>query len=242
MRHRLEWSRQCFTLVELLVVIAIFAILSALLLPALSKARDKGKAILCIGNLKQSGMALTMYSQDYNGIAAMATTGGGGAWDRWSQPLYMFNYLSNKNVCHCPSYAPFKSQSYKTANGINSGANYMTYGAFGDSNYAQFDGNYLMAGSSAPFLWFLRLYKLPAPSMCIVFADSMNLGWQTQHVFLKLTETTPLPDSYGDVHLRHDGGANVFFADGHVARSAPVELKNCGLGGARVKSGVYIEF
>jgi len=61
-------KRAGFTLIELLVVVAIIAILAAMLLPALARAREKAKRAVCIGNLKQLGLILYMYANDYDGF------------------------------------------------------------------------------------------------------------------------------------------------------------------------------
>ena len=63
-------KQRAFTLIELLVVIAIIAILAAILFPVFAQAREKARSALCVSNLKQLGLALAMYRQDYDEMNA----------------------------------------------------------------------------------------------------------------------------------------------------------------------------
>src|SRR5436190_18365938 len=75
--------RNGFTLIELLVVIAIIAILAALLLPALSRAKERAVRILCASNLKQWGVAITMYAGDNREFFPVNATSDGASGFAW---------------------------------------------------------------------------------------------------------------------------------------------------------------
>ncbi len=151
-----------FTLIELLVVTAIIAILGALLLPALENAREKGRTIVCMSNVRTLTSAMHLYSADYDDAMTWAWnsyadrdayghTGGGeeGGYGGFTWALLVYPYVSSIKPYACPSYGFDYAPKYDTAStghpyiyGAHYRANtYLGYMGYGNpSNYQPLAG------------------------------------------------------------------------------------------------------
>jgi prepilin-type N-terminal cleavage/methylation domain-containing protein len=103
-----------FTLIEMLVVIAIIAILASVLFPVFARARENARRSSCLSNLKQLGLAMMQYSQDFDekmvpgfidhGVAGAYTLPNGAAGSRYMQWYHMlYPYMKNIQIMNCPS-------------------------------------------------------------------------------------------------------------------------------------------
>jgi prepilin-type N-terminal cleavage/methylation domain-containing protein len=241
MRDSRRGSREAFTLIELLVVIAIIAILAAMLLPALSSAKQKSQQIKCVSNLKQMTIAYYMYQQDYGKAVAY-----GDVSTLWMKTLILYqSQVAAVRLC------PLASDRGKLSTTEGNAAapwfwNATTNLLLDLGSYSINSWLYTYDGASQwvaePEKYFPKDTSITQPSLTPVFMDA---NWPD--TWIEIGDTPPLDLFNGDSNTglgrvclaRHPltraanvvqgqklpGAIDVSYADGHAGRLRLQDIK-----------------
>ncbi len=208
-------TKKGFTLIELLVVIAIIAILAAMLLPALSTARERARSASCMNNMKQLGLAIQMYAHDNFELVPIWSQ----AW-RNNHPtveiLYNENYMRQLDAWVCPSIAPYRwIQDVEPFNWPGWEGVGMSMAHFGAPR-VHYLPDYMFravvyADPDAPDQdAYLSIGMFSSPSDIPFVAENTRYVEKVQYGIIRPNHSNNM------LHLRHAGTMNTLFLDGHV--------------------------
>jgi prepilin-type processing-associated H-X9-DG protein/prepilin-type N-terminal cleavage/methylation domain-containing protein len=205
-------KNKCFTLLELLIVIAVIAILASLLLPALSRVREKGMEISCLSNLRMSGIAMNSYAMEQNMFYPSYVTYIGKRYYSWAEWMYQLKYLPYESpvvACTLPNTQALKVQ----LSGVDFHAG--VYGIY----YVSTDAinNVIVNWTSGWNKFYgINIKRIKGTSYFPVLADSAKNETEQEQFY-----TLTLQGSAYKPAMRHQNKCNVLFADGHASSNTP---------------------
>lgn len=203
-------KKKGFTLIELLVVIAIIALLAAILFPVFARARENARKSSCLNNLKQLGLGLMQYTQDYDECLPGRYMGPGTEY--WSWRRLTLPYTKSTQIYLCPSNSARTNKSYdsRDADLTQAAVNVPLgtvpiFGASYSCNGAVYGGgNTLMPANTAR-----NLADVPEPAKTLMLGEMTN-GYTEMAI-----------STVANAGRGHLGTANFTFVDGHVKAMKP---------------------
>jgi len=219
--------RRAFTLIELLVVIAIVALLAAILFPVFSRARENARKSSCQSNLKQIGLGLLQYVQDFDETTTLSFYGTAGDSDnannyKWMDAVYP--YVKGEQLFTCPSDNA-ANRNYVWNRRLAAGQTSQNYGSYGlNGAYGSAGDNQTPPRSSAAYLVAMSSIAVPAATIWVTdnnnAVTAVNTGgsqgffWTNAAANPSITSTAPR--QLQNISERHLEFANAVFCDGHV--------------------------